>query len=476
MSNIKDDVAIAINDEHCSLAGSILEDYTCTLNITDVEHNNNKFYIMQIIETKPSFAVYIRYGRIGEVGKRIVDEYDNKASAIEFFVKQYKSKTGNKFGEPFVKKEGKYSLVKTEKQQEMKTEKDNENLDDKIEPRVKYFLSLISNEKMLAETLVKMNIDVKKMPLGKISKEQLNSAEDVLKKLKIIFATDSTNEQKIKELSSEFYTLVPQAFGRKKPPVLEEPDIDKYMDFVDELRNIQVTYNMIKNSNNLNKLTNVYDQMNASIAPLEKSSQMYTELTKYVANTQASTHSCKLQVIDIYTVNKGTDHIYDKFTKNMKNKMLLFHGSPIPNWCSIIKSGLLLDPSKLGVKITGKMFGYGIYWANSISKSFNYCGANNTDNIAVLAIAEVALGEILEQYTSNYSLSQAHMDSLKKNSTHGKGGSSPGDFVEIDGVKIPNGKLVKHKTDSFSLLYDEFIIYNSNQYKIKYMIVVKNVV
>jgi len=35
----------------------------------------------------------------------------------------------------------------------------------------------------------------------------------------------------------------------------------------------------------------------------------------------------------------------------------------------------MLDPSRLGVKVTGKMFGYGIYFANSISKSAQYCGA-----------------------------------------------------------------------------------------------------
>ena len=34
-------------------------------------------------------------------------------------------------------------------------------------------------------------------------------------------------------------------------------------------------------------------------------------------------------------------------------------------WVSILKNGLLLDPSKIGAVITGKMFGYGFIGLNS---------------------------------------------------------------------------------------------------------------
>ena len=473
-----------IIDEKCSINGNVLDCYSVVLNQTDIENNKNKFYIMQIIETKtPSYELYIRYGRVGENGKSSSDTYTNKSEAIAFFTKQFKSKTGNTFGAPFTKKEGKYYLCEFEKPKdedvtEVKTKIDKsvENLDDKLNDRLKLFLDLISNEKMLSDTLIKLNIDSKKMPLGKISNSQLEKAAELLKKLKTIIETTS-DANTINQLCSDYYTLVPYSCGRRKPPLLEDAEaIDKCIALVDELKNVHITYNIIKNSNNVNKLTNVYNQMNATISSLDKSSQMYTELVKYIANTQATTHNCNLQVVDIYQLNKIADDVYDKFTKKMKNKMLLFHGSPIVNWCSIIKNGLLLDPSKLGVRITGKMFGYGIYWANAISKSFNYCGADSTNNTAVVAVGEVALGEIYEQYNANYNLSQAHLDSFKKNSTHGKGETAPSDITVIDGVGIPNGKLVKvnDPTKKCTLLYDEFIIYNANQYKIKYLIVIKN--
>ena len=53
--------------------------------------------------------------------------------------------------------------------------------------------------------------------------------------------------------------------------------------------------------------------------------------------------------------------------------------------------------------------------------------------------------------------------------------NSPENTTMIDAVGISNGKLIPNKSTAFSLLYYEFIIYNTNQYKMKYLIVVKNI-
>ena len=49
--------------------------------------------------------------------------------------------------------------------------------------------------------------------------------------------------------------------------------------------------------------------------------------------------------------------MYDKFSKDISNKTLLWHGSRVTNFCSIMQKGLLLNPDSLGVPIAGKMFG-----------------------------------------------------------------------------------------------------------------------
>lgn len=61
--------------------------------------------------------------------------------------------------------------------------------------------------------------DVKKMPLGKLSKTQIAKGFEVLEELEK--AVDSKNRAQIMSLSSKFYTVIPHDFGRRVPPVMD---------------------------------------------------------------------------------------------------------------------------------------------------------------------------------------------------------------------------------------------------------------
>jgi hypothetical protein len=45
--------------------GNIYEDYSCMLNQTNISFNNNKFYVIQVIQEGPSFWNFKRWGRVG---------------------------------------------------------------------------------------------------------------------------------------------------------------------------------------------------------------------------------------------------------------------------------------------------------------------------------------------------------------------------------------------------------------------------
>lgn len=66
--------------------------------------------------------------------------------------------------------------------------------------------------------------------------------------------------------------------------------------------------------------------------------------------------------------------------KGNEGTTLLFHGSGIENWFSIITNGLKLNPEliKSGVRICGKAFGYGIYFAPYCKKSMSYANASRS--------------------------------------------------------------------------------------------------
>ena len=78
---------------------------------------------------------------------------------------------------------------------------------------------------------VVFSADVKKMPLGKLSKTQIAKGFEVLDELE-----SDIKERKLENLyglSSKFYTLIPHAFGRKMPPpILDLETVRAKMDML----------------------------------------------------------------------------------------------------------------------------------------------------------------------------------------------------------------------------------------------------
>ena len=484
-------------DEYCIYKGEIYVEndnvYSCTLNQTDIESNKNKFYIIQIIKNSSKYIYYTRYGRISDSGVPSHKEYMTPASAVSAFEKQFKSKTGNNWNarNNFIKKEGKYFMAEI-------TYSINEKIPDipqvdiksKLDDRTQYLMKLLSNIDTMNRALIELDIDPKKMPLGKISNDQLDKAKDILKSISVIIDKNkiintnnstilslSSDDKDLVKLSSSFYTYIPYSCGRKKPPVIDcKEKLDNVNNMIDELKNLAVAVkitNDIKNNSNKHACDIVYDGLNTQINPVDKTSNLWKYLCDYVHNTHAPTHNYKTEILDIYQIaRQGEIDRYDKYNKDILNKTLLWHGSRLTNFCSIMQQGLLLNPSNLGVYITGKMFGYGVYFSDTFSKSFNYCAPETSDNIGVLLLCEVALGETLIKLQSDSYLGPKDMEKNKTHSTWGQGQKTPGEDKIVNNVRIPNGKLIDSKKKSV-LLYNEYIVYNTDQIKQSYLVVVK---
>lgn len=107
---------------------------------------------------------------------------------------------------------------------------------------------------------------------------------------------------------------------------------------------------------------------------------------------------------------------YKKYEK-LKNKQLLWHGSRLTNFVGILSQVrakfyflyAFVDDDWQGLRIappeapaTGYMFGKGLYFADLVSKSANYCHANKDSPVALMLLAEVALGEMYELKKAKY--------------------------------------------------------------------------
>jgi poly [ADP-ribose] polymerase len=144
----------------------------------------------------------------------------------------------------------------------------------------------------------------------------------------------------------------------------------------------------------------------------------------------------------------------------------LWHGSRLTNFVGILSQGLRIAPPE--APVTGYMFGKGVYFADMVTKSANYCHSHMSNNTGLLLICEVALGETNDLLYSDYNAGNLPNG---KSSTKGCGGYAPdpSTYTELDGVTLPMGPGKQLNTGG-SLMYNEYIVYDVNQIKMKYLV------
>lgn len=158
--------------------------------------------------------------------------------------------------------------------------------------------------------------------------------------------------------------------------------------------------------------------------------------------------------------NLKTQERFDKFVveNDIKDTRLLFHGSRSENFWSIIKTGLVLRPTN--AVITGKMFGYGCYYAPKCQKSIGYTSlsgsywAHGGNNTAYMALFDVAYGTPYDVY---------NFDSKYYNL----------DYNKLQQFQ-PGANCLHAHADRGMLRNDEIVVYKEEQMTIKYLIEIGN--
>ncbi|XP_050138423.1 poly [ADP-ribose] polymerase 2-like isoform X6 [Malus sylvestris] len=423
--------------------------YDAMLNQTNVGHNNNKFYLIQVLESDVggSFMIYYRWGRVGVKGQNKLAPHASRESAINEFKQKFYDKTRNdwsnrKMFQPIPSCYMWIEMDYNEKEEQSAVEEKNgsalgrQPLETQLEPCIAKFISLICNIGMMKQHMMEIGYNADKLPLGKLSKSTILKGYNILQRISDVIG--SSNRKLIEQLSGEFYTVIPHDFGFKKMHnfVIDTPQKLKHkLEMVEALGEIEVATKLLK------------DDTGMQGDPLYSSYQrLHCELTPVGADS----------------------HEFDMFSST-KNRMLLWHGSRLTNWAGILSQGLRIAPPE--APVTGYMFGKGVYFADMFSKSANYCYASNGCTSGVLLLCEVALGDMAELLTAKYDADKLPVGKL---STKGVGGTEP-DFSEAqlldDGVVVPLGKPKENTSrPKGSLLYNEYIVYNVEQIRMRYVV------
>lgn len=91
---------------------------------------------------------------------------------------------------------------------------------------VQEFICLIFDVDVMEQQLKDFAIDLKKMPLGKISGDQILKAYKILNELQDSIEKNASRIQLL-DASNRFFTVIPHDFGMESPPVIDKLELLK---------------------------------------------------------------------------------------------------------------------------------------------------------------------------------------------------------------------------------------------------------
>jgi len=478
-------------DDNCTVTGAAVhEDYDCILNQTNIGENNNKFYVIQLITKGGKYYTWTRWGRVGETGQSALIGPTEFDGALKGFNSKFKDKTKNSWEDRanFKPAAGRYTLIEVDRSADASKAAEIEaklkGIDAsaaavqkaaakkvapcKLHPRVEGFMGLIFNHDMFKGAMASFDIDVKKMPLGQLSQSQVQKGFEVLEELEKAIAAKKNKD--IMAQTSRFYTVIPHAFGRNTPPLIDSKELlDKKVEMLNVLTDIEIAISMqaqkqtaAETALDPHPADENYSKLNATLDYVEPGSKEWKFINLYIDATAAQHRKPKL--LDVFRLDRNGEAKRFAAHDDIDHRKLLWHGTNVAVVAAICKTGLRIMPH------SGGRVGKGIYAASENGKSINYMGW--AGKIGVMFLAEVALGKEHSITADDHSLTKAPKG---YDSIVARGHTEPDpkdDLVwDFDGKKVivPQGKpIVQKQYAKSSFSQTEYLVYQESQIRLRY--------
>ena len=465
------------------------------------ERDDYLFYKLQVVYDKGRdlWILFTRWGRIGEEGAFQKTPYP-KDECIKQYETIFFNKTKNEWKdrESFKKHWWKYQLTHVNysnvSHEDYLVPFDLSNSKpSRLHPSVQEIMREITQVAMYVKGIKNQGIDIGQMPFSNINRKDLMKARESLTKLREILEELEPLEARLNRFnkegkdkvvalrekmwyhSSRFYEMVPHEQFKNEivPPINKMSVLKEKAEMIDNLINFEMASKILlgghKNSKEVNPLDYCMDAMGVEINTLDKTSEEYNILKDYCVETWHENKHAGRKIRNIFKIErKGEGENYEPY-ENLGNKFLLFHGSKISNFMGIMSQGLRVAPPE--APKTGYMFGKGVYFADMLQKSYNYCNDYNAgaEGSKFMLLCEVAVGKSHKLTHAKYIEEPPEgCDSIQGLGQRGPCYSKCFTFPE--GYQIPRGKYLEYEyekelQDRIYLRHNEFIIYKTEKEK-----------
>ena len=399
------------------------------LMMVTADANNNKYYKM--IPKGDTFIV--EYGRVG-----------SKPQVRSYPIKDWNKKLREKLSKGYTdKSELMEDLIQEEKPKEKKLYLDIPNKD---------IQNIVDRLQKMAKQTISANYNITS---DKVTQAMVDKAQDILTNLIAIQNVDDFNK-----LLLELFEVIPRKMHKVSEYLAQTKDdfskiIQKEQDLLDVMKGQVYQHSVTQSTENEqvednSPTMNILEAMGLEFQPVD---DLDIVKIKYHLGQDENKFYRAWKV-----TNKATQQSFDTYIKDNNNPTtkLLWHGSRNENWWSIINSGLVLRPTN--AVITGKMFGYGIYFATKARKSIGYTSlsgsywARGSSTSAFMGLYEVAYGKPFDVYSFDSKYYSLNYENLQK---------------------MCQGANCLHAHAGKMLANDEIIVYQQPQTTIKYLVEIR---
>lgn len=386
--------------------------------------NNNKYY--KQIPNADGLTWTAEYGRVGNAPQKAV-----------FPMRDWDKKYREKIKKGYVDQSDiAEDLMQAEKP---KNQIEYKNIENKV------IADIVDKLQSMAKDAIQRNYTIKS---DKVTQAMVDEAQNII--------TDLVNEKDLKIFNDKLlvlFTVIPRKMSNVNMYLAKSKDdfnkiIKSEQDLLDVMRGQVVQHVATEEDTSTEKI---------DMTILEKLGLEFEECTdediniiKKILNESANKFKRAWKVKNIKTQER-----FDKFVKdnNINDIKLLFHGSRNENWWSIIQTGLVLRPTN--AIITGKMFGYGLYYAPKAQKSIGYTSLQGSywtggnSKTGYMALMQVAYGKPYNVNAFDSKYYNFNYEALQK--------TCPG----ANCLHAHAGQMLRN---------DEIIVYKEDQCTIKYLI------
>lgn len=310
---------------------------------------------------------------------------------------------------------------------------------------------IVEKLQSMARETIQKNYTVK---ASSVTQDMVNEAQKIIDAL----ANNSTTVKDFNDNLLRLFTVIPRKMGNVRDYLARETNdfakiISKEQDLLDVMRGqIYVKTDDEPTTTVEKKQQTILEELGLV---MEEVTDDEVAMIKSLMNESASKFRRAWRVKNLKTQDR-----FDKFVRenSIKDTRLLFHGSRSENFWSIIKTGLVLRPTN--AVITGKMFGYGCYYAPRCAKSIGYTSlsgsywARGGNSTAYMALFDVAYGTPYDVYSFDSKYYKL-------------------DYEKLQQFK-PGANCLHAHADRGMLRNDEIVVYKEDQMTIKYLIEIGN--